>query len=154
LCDFGLSRILEDASLWNTSATSVHGTVRWMAPELLSGTQQTVSIQSDMYAYGMTCFEAYTGLLPFHQYKSDGKVITAVLVEKRIPERISAYNINEQLWNLWIRCWDRVPRNRPAATDALSFMAKIDSSQFVEGTESNRDWLTEVMASINSISFH
>jgi serine/threonine protein kinase len=55
LCDFGLSRMLEDTTLWNTSATSAPGTVRWKAPELLSGEQQTVTSKSDIYAYGMTC---------------------------------------------------------------------------------------------------
>jgi serine/threonine protein kinase len=56
LCDFGLSRMVEETSLWNTSATRAPGTFRWKAPELLSGEQRTVTTESDMYAFGMTCF--------------------------------------------------------------------------------------------------
>jgi serine/threonine protein kinase len=46
----------EDSTLWHTSATSAPGTVRWKAPELLSGEQRTVTASSDMYAFAMTCF--------------------------------------------------------------------------------------------------
>jgi serine/threonine protein kinase len=46
---------MEDNSLWDTSATKAPGTVRWKAPELLSEEQPTVTVQSDMYAFGMTC---------------------------------------------------------------------------------------------------
>ena len=54
MCDFGLSRILSDESLWVTSASEVGGTARWMAPELLSAEQKTVTTESDMYAFGIT----------------------------------------------------------------------------------------------------
>jgi serine/threonine protein kinase len=59
LCDFGLSRMIEEATLWNTSATSAPGTTRWKSPEILSGDQVTVTMHSDMYAFGMTCFVSF-----------------------------------------------------------------------------------------------
>jgi serine/threonine protein kinase len=54
LTDFGLSRMQEEASLWQTSATSAPGTVRYMAPELLNATASGSSKESDVYAYSMT----------------------------------------------------------------------------------------------------
>ena len=51
--DFGLSRMLSDASLWVTSACQAGGSARWMAPELLDGSQDTVTTQSDIWAFGM-----------------------------------------------------------------------------------------------------
>jgi serine/threonine protein kinase len=59
LCDFGLSRMMVDTSLWHTSARTAPGTFRWKAPELLSGEQLRVTTQSDMYAFGMTCLVSH-----------------------------------------------------------------------------------------------
>jgi serine/threonine protein kinase len=59
LCDFGLSRINADASLWQTSATRAPGTFRWKSPELLSADQSKVTTHSDMYAFGMTCLVSF-----------------------------------------------------------------------------------------------
>jgi serine/threonine protein kinase len=47
--------MVEESSLWQTSASTAPGTLRWKAPELLTGDQRTVTVESDMYAYGMTC---------------------------------------------------------------------------------------------------
>ena len=55
LCDFGLSRALEDTSLWQTTTKQAPGTLRWQSPELLSSETARVTIQSDIYAFGMTC---------------------------------------------------------------------------------------------------
>lgn len=54
LGDFGLSRVLSDGSLWVTTAMQSGGTTRWMSPELLEGTQITVTKESDIYAFAMT----------------------------------------------------------------------------------------------------
>ena len=58
LCDFGLSRMLElsEKSLWKTSADRALGTYRWMAPELIKGSQPTVTLASDVYAFAMTSY--------------------------------------------------------------------------------------------------
>ena len=53
--------MLSDNTLWNTSATSVRGTLRWQAPELFGlnvtdGDPVTVTKESDIYSYGMTCY--------------------------------------------------------------------------------------------------
>lgn len=58
LCDFGLSRVKADV----TSRTRVGdngaicGSRNWMAPELFTGSQPTT--RSDIYAFGMTIYEA------------------------------------------------------------------------------------------------
>jgi serine/threonine protein kinase len=51
--DFGLSRVLSDATLWVTSNRQAGGSTRWMSPELLDSSQHTVTAQSDIWAYGM-----------------------------------------------------------------------------------------------------
>jgi serine/threonine protein kinase len=46
--------MLENQTLWRTTAEAAPGTLRWMAPELLEGTEVAVSRRADIYAYGMT----------------------------------------------------------------------------------------------------
>lgn len=58
LSDFGLSRIHSAEA----SDASIAGTPAYVAPELLQG--EGVSIQSDMYALGVTLFELVFGRLP------------------------------------------------------------------------------------------
>ncbi len=59
LSDFGLAR----STLDNLPKAPLSGTPAYMAPELLDTSE--VSIQSDMYAIGITLFEMIFGRLPF-----------------------------------------------------------------------------------------
>jgi len=127
LADFGLSRMLQevDITLWNTSAVSgtpAPGTLRWSAPELLLGKQTTVTIQSDIYAYGMTCYEVYTGLAPFHDYHGQFLVLKAIL-DGEVPQRIPGSDrFTDKTWDLCTQCWDRDPQARPTSSAVLAFL--------------------------------
>ena len=46
----------EDTSLWDTTRSMAGGTVRYMAPELVKGDVAVVNRESDIWAFGMTCF--------------------------------------------------------------------------------------------------
>lgn len=57
-------------------------------------------------------------------------VIRAVLDNKEIPERKSiSHSINDDLWNLWVQCWDKDPKKRPKVAEVLESMAKIKPAQ-------------------------
>jgi len=58
LSDFGLARTTD-----NVDEGAVAGTPAYLAPELIEGVP--ISIQSDMYALGVTMFELVFGRLPF-----------------------------------------------------------------------------------------
>ena len=51
LTDFGLSRVVN--SSFNVPSLPGGGTLRWMAPEILDGTESTAA--GDVWAFGMTC---------------------------------------------------------------------------------------------------
>ncbi|KAF9508174.1 hypothetical protein BS47DRAFT_1303155, partial [Hydnum rufescens UP504] len=59
LCDFGLSTVLDNSPTGFTSS-AFGGTLRFMAPELLSEAEERRSIQSDVYAYACTYAEVCT----------------------------------------------------------------------------------------------
>lgn len=66
LLDFGIAKVLDDASDAEDSATqagSVLGTPAYLAPEILRG--ETVSTAADTYALGVVCYELLSGRLPF-----------------------------------------------------------------------------------------
>jgi uncharacterized RDD family membrane protein YckC len=73
ISDFGLSRIQSDPDL----KSSFSGTPAYLAPELIQG--EAISIQSDIYALGVTLFELVFGRVPFE------------LVGESVRERIETH---------------------------------------------------------------
>lgn len=64
LCDFGLSRIMNDnqSDIFLTMTNNTHGTCRWMAPELLRPSlanrqEPLITFGSDVYAMAMVMLE-------------------------------------------------------------------------------------------------
>ena len=54
LSDFGLSRALPGCTTTIPTSTSLKGTLRWLAPELVSDDVATYTTETDVWAYGMT----------------------------------------------------------------------------------------------------
>jgi len=126
LIDFGLSRMLDDSTLWATTASTAPGTVRWKAPELLSCEQTTVTVEGDIYALAMTCLEVVTGELPFSQYRNDSAIILAVVMKKERPTRPENDLIRDALWGLWTKCWTDNPADRPMIASVVQTLVDYD----------------------------
>lgn len=56
LCDFGLARILEDVPSGLTTTSAPGCTLRYAAPELVSGDGSVHSLASDAWAWGCLLF--------------------------------------------------------------------------------------------------
>jgi serine/threonine protein kinase len=84
LLDFGLVKMLADAPLHTASGVPM-GTPYYMSPEQCRG--EKVDARSDVYAFGVICYELLTGVTPF-----GGDTPAAVLVAHLVKEvpRISA----------------------------------------------------------------
>jgi serine/threonine protein kinase len=124
--------MIVDETLWDTSATTAPGTVRWKAPELMDpmNPQTMVSTQADVYAFAMTSLvslddriihnlltsyqELLTGKPPFYpEFRNDGMVLLAVVNRCKIPSRPAKDTVHDLLWEQWVRCWSRDPNLRP-----------------------------------------
>ncbi|KAG9087555.1 ATP binding [Ceratobasidium sp. UAMH 11750] len=141
LADFG-NAVGRDRSLLFTTTTSYTSiSLRWAAPELLQGST-THTMESDIYALGMTILETVTGKIPYVE-KTDVAVISAVLARKELPMKPKDAMLlkNERgdiLWALLVSCWSHEPNDRPNATKVASTMREI-SSGYLEQTEPNSE---------------
>ncbi|KIL59769.1 hypothetical protein M378DRAFT_84731 [Amanita muscaria Koide BX008] len=125
LSDFGLSHLSLDNTLWRTTATHANGTLRRMAPELVEGDVIVPTIATDIYAFGMTCYEILSRKSPFAA-ANDAAVISKVIKGRR-PERIE-FCQSEQIWSIITRCWAQEPENRPSTGETLTLILQHDIS--------------------------
>ncbi|KAF8601245.1 kinase-like protein [Ceratobasidium sp. AG-I] len=114
LTDFGLA-IMNESNLLLSDTDPGGGTMRWMAPELLTGSGVR-GIETDVYALGMTILEIITGEVPFPELRSSHAIINAVVRDCRSPNRPMQLSDkspeNVLLWSLLHRCWAYRPDRR------------------------------------------
>ncbi|KAJ7663064.1 kinase-like domain-containing protein [Mycena polygramma] len=114
LADFGLAQFSVVTS--TVSSLNRGGTLRWMAPELLNpgdfGLQFNRTIATDIYAFGCTCLELYTGRPPFHGL-SDGAVIHQVIAGERPAQPTGDRAMSDVLWEHINQYWTQDPAARP-----------------------------------------
>ncbi|KAK0477408.1 kinase-like domain-containing protein, partial [Armillaria novae-zelandiae] len=86
LADFGLAFVIETFNPRRSSSLR-HGMVHWLAPEYLQASSWTEAYITslDMYAFGCTIVEIYTGKPPFSFLMHDSAVIYEVLVNQNQP---------------------------------------------------------------------
>ncbi|KZV95430.1 WD40 repeat-like protein [Exidia glandulosa HHB12029] len=112
LCDFGLSRLLAKHSQSITNTTSVKGTFRWMAPELLlDGGHHTY--KSDMWAVGCLLLEIWAGLPPYFTADSDQQVLLAMW-RKEVPYPTRPVDVDVIVWAQIENCCIFEPTTRPS----------------------------------------
>lgn len=111
LFDLGMARPLHEAE-----TAVVAGTFRYLSPEALMG--KPISLESDVYSFGIILYELVTLSKPFEQFYQRGKLVRkdafydeVVMAGWRpdlsdIPCRATARLIG--------KCWDPSPRARPS----------------------------------------
>ncbi|PBK85265.1 kinase-like protein, partial [Armillaria gallica] len=117
LADFGLAFVIETFNPRSSSSLR-RGTVHWLAPEYLVASLRTEAYitSRDMYAFGCTIVEIYTGKPPFSFLMHDSAVIYKVLVKQNQPPRPEADIFpSDDLWSLVLRCLSYDPTKRPEA---------------------------------------
>jgi hypothetical protein len=108
--DFGLARSYspQGESTTGTSGQQM-GTVDYMSPELLTGSQATFA--SDIYALGMVAYKMITGALPF---ASDTPLAAAILRSKQPPPSPRAFvaGLDPRWERAILRALDTIPARR------------------------------------------
>ncbi|TFK55856.1 kinase-like protein [Heliocybe sulcata] len=118
LADFGVSKIVEDITgVPFTQSRGVSESYRWFAPELCMG-QGIMSLQADIYAYGMTVLELLTHNQPFAYIKHTTEVVVEVARANR-PRRpteaeVLHRGLDDNLWKVMLACWAHERTDRPS----------------------------------------
>ncbi|KAF9065356.1 kinase-like domain-containing protein [Rhodocollybia butyracea] len=115
LCNIGQSQMPTPP---NWTIPSDDG-ARWMAPEVMDpcstfGSESTTPM-SDVYSFGMTMLELYTGSVPFPARRFYGGVILDVVrgIRPSRPSPDTCANLTDELWNTIQSCWVHDPSQRP-----------------------------------------
>ncbi|KAK0464740.1 kinase-like domain-containing protein [Desarmillaria tabescens] len=121
LADFGLS-LFAESQAFDSSSRMSRGSIRWLALEYINSTllDQSYLTARDIYAYGCTVLEIFTGKPPFSNIKNDAGVIYEVLTKQGRPPRppLNLFPYDE-LWLLVTACLATVSSQRPNAEQIL-----------------------------------
>ncbi|RDB26366.1 Serine/threonine-protein kinase STY8 [Hypsizygus marmoreus] len=135
LSDFGLSKVLALAGPTGNTTTTLAGSVRWQAPEMLfddedeeeeaekipgafggcsSRPSSMLSLASDVWSFGCTAYELLTGRLPYEHHLYDWRVIQDIMrgVSPVRPDDTILHQ-SKGLLVLLNRCWTVEPSKRP-----------------------------------------
>lgn len=87
VADFGLARLrLGEEALELTRVGMTMGTPLYMSPEQIQG--KPLDIRSDIYSFGVTCYQLLTGEPPF---KGDNAMVVGVLHLTKPPEPLQSH---------------------------------------------------------------
>ncbi|KAG6917270.1 hypothetical protein DXG01_003218 [Tephrocybe rancida] len=128
IADFGLSQYEGDETqLHETqqlhSDGSGGGTIRYMAPERLNpGTRSArPTFASDVFAFGMTLYEIYTGRYPY--WKLNNTRAMMKIVNGDHPSWDA--RILDDVWSLVITCWSFNTSDRPLIHEILGRLLEM-----------------------------
>ncbi|CAN1836896.1 Probable LRR receptor-like serine/threonine-protein kinase At3g47570 [Linum perenne] len=150
--DFGLARFLSTIKNPSSSTIGIKGTIGYAPPEY--GMGNDVSIQGDIYNYGILLLELFTGKRPTDETFRDGlslhNVVKRAMLEQNTSEVVNPVLLSELLHStsssdearkdlqevmssileIGITCSSDIPEKRIDMSEVLSRLAAIKSSLF------------------------
>jgi len=128
LCDFGLSIILDGGPTGFTSST-IGGTIRFLAQEQLSLSDNpgSRSPSSDVYAYTCTYAEIMTGEPPFAWYRTPPPIIQAIC-QGDLPYKIDRIISDHDLSFLQFG-WNPKPADRPTIAEICQALGMLQLAE-------------------------
>ncbi len=104
--DFGIS---EAPGLSNSKSSEIKGSVHYLAPEITEG--KPASIQSDIYAIGVTFFEMITGHPPFNKKKAS-EIALAHVNEKFPSPKLYIPTLPDEIERIILVATNKKPNKR------------------------------------------
>ncbi|KAG8998236.1 hypothetical protein FRB94_006976 [Tulasnella sp. JGI-2019a] len=121
ICDFGITK-MKDINVTSTAMKGA-GSTRWMSPEVMDG--GTTTIESDIYAFGMTIVEVLTGSFPLPSLHHVQFVLAILAGQRPHCEPTSRLDHDfTPLWGIASMCWVPEPSERPSAGHILEIMER------------------------------
>ncbi|KAJ3485198.1 hypothetical protein NLI96_g5132 [Meripilus lineatus] len=128
ICDFGSAHIV------GTPFVGTAGTYRWTAKELLrlglddSDQPYIPTYASDVWSFGMTVLELYSGRVPFYNIVSTLRAVFHIQ-NGGLPPHPGApaieRGLSDALWGLLESCWCSDPVSRPTTTSLVAQLREL-----------------------------
>jgi serine/threonine protein kinase len=128
IVDFGLAKLLDQASPGQTQTGAVVGTPSYMAPEQAQGRVEQIGPRTDVYSLGATLYELLTGRPPF-KAATPLDTILQVMHDEPVPPRQLNTKVPRDLETICLKCLHKEPQRRYASAQALA----DDLRLFLEG---------------------
>ncbi|KAN0078319.1 Protein kinase-like domain containing protein [Tylopilus felleus] len=112
------------------------GTVRWTAPECLTGengsaTRNVPTKKSDIYSFGSIMLQqVLSGKIPYHYYER-GEDIMSAISRRETPTRPDDRRLSDDRWMFIQECWSSISNLRPSSMEIVEF-AKHDLNLYSE----------------------
>eukprot|EP00127_Corallochytrium_limacisporum_P002406 Clim_evm47s119 gene=Clim_evmTU47s119 len=136
ISDFGESKIFTPES--RNNMTKYPGNLRWMAPEVFSGTAAYTEM-ADVFSFGLVLWETLMSQLPFEHLKPPAAASEMAHNKKRPP---IASQLPRRLQMLLKECWQHVPERRPSMSTVvktlLKYMRTVDGNEIQAVVRGNR----------------
>ncbi|KAG9048473.1 hypothetical protein FS837_012782 [Tulasnella sp. UAMH 9824] len=119
--DFGCSRRVDQFRPDFARTSLVLTTIRFAAPEVLRDGHKP-SLSSDVFSFACVALETMTNKCPFWKIPNVVAVIAQVVFEKQTPSPEDHPDMDETSWELFRRCWNYEPSDRPCMADVCKMV--------------------------------
>ena len=110
LVDFGLA-LHDELSGEDWDSGAIAGTPGYMAPEQIRGETHLLDGQTDIWAFGVTMYRMFTGVLPFRN-KGQRELTRAICYKSPKPPRQLNEKTPRQLERICLRCMEKLMFDR------------------------------------------
>ncbi|KXS20214.1 kinase-like protein [Gonapodya prolifera JEL478] len=100
------------------------GTERYMPPERITDRRAEVTMEMDVYSFGVTAYEMWSEDPPYSDLH-EGFPLTNKIVEGKREFLWKYMDMPDELWELLVRCTEKDPRNRPQMKEVASIMKEL-----------------------------
>ena len=97
--------------------TITHGSLRWLAPELVTQSSHVPTRATDVWSFGMLTLEIFTDNVPFSHIPNEANIPLAIFngsLPARPEQNVTMRGLDDAFWNLMNQCWQRDPKSRPS----------------------------------------
>ncbi|KAJ9174802.1 hypothetical protein P3X46_013407 [Hevea brasiliensis] len=122
ITDFGLARVAELNSLMK----SRHGTINWMAPEVIKQDKE-YGFKADIWSFGCTVLEMLIRNIPYSHLKNLNANLELEVQKGSIIDHLPNYSLSENALDFIKQCLKRNPNKRQTADELLKHPFVNDS---------------------------